>query len=124
MLQRILHTGVAVPKLSQAIDFYKSLGFEVNRQFHKPDLDADIAMMVKGEATYEIFQFNNSSHPQVEFIRNHIAVYSDDLENDVEKLVSQGYKLTVPITEGVVYKYAFLRDSAGTNYEIATEKPA
>lgn len=106
----------------EAITFYENLGFELSKQFHKPGLDAEVDMMTKGEATYEIFQFNQTDNPEVQFIRNHIAIYSDDLENDVKKLVDQRYKITVPITDGVVFRYAFLQDSVGVNYEVATEK--
>jgi hypothetical protein len=46
----------------------------------------------------------------------------NDIEADVEHLVSKGYKLRIPITEGVVFRYAFVQDIAGQSYEIATEK--
>lgn len=122
MIKRILHTGTAVPDIDEAVKFYESLGFEAAQRFHKPDLDAEVAMMVQGEACYEIFQFNNPDHPQVPFIRTHIALYSDSLETDVDAFIKQGYKLTIPITEGVIYRFAYLQDASGINYEIATEK--
>lgn len=122
MLKRLLHTGLAVPELDAAIKLYESLGFTNVKRFHKPDLDADVAMVSRGEATYELFEFHNPEHPQVEFIRNHIAIYSDSIEADVEALLNQGYKLTIPITEGIVFRFAYVQDKAGTNYEIATEK--
>lgn len=122
MLKRILHTGIATTDLEKAISLYKTLGFEVSKKFHKPDLNADIAMMVNGETTYELFQFNDPDHPQIQFIRSHVAIYSDALEEDVDRLVKQGYKLVIPVTEGIIFRYAFVQDSSGTNYEIATEK--
>lgn len=122
MLKRVLHTGIAVPGLPAALELYRSFGFETVKEFRKPDLDADVAMVAKDGATLELFQFNDPDHPQVRFIRNHIALYSDALEEDVQQLIEQGYKLTIPITEGVVFRYAFLQDAAGTNYEIATDK--
>lgn len=122
VLKKVLHTGLAVPKLKTAVELYQSLGFEVAKKFHKPDLDADIAMVSKGQTTFELFQFNNPNHPQIEFIRNHIAIYSDAIEEDISKLLTQGYKLTIPITEGMVFRFAYVQDTSGTNYEIATEK--
>ena len=122
MLKHILHTGVAVPDLDKAIKLYQSLGFGITKQFHKDDINADVAMLIKGEATYELFQFYNPDHPQVEFIRSHIAIYSDSLEQDIDMLLSQGYKLVIPITEGVIFRFAYVQDSVGINYEIATEK--
>jgi catechol 2,3-dioxygenase-like lactoylglutathione lyase family enzyme len=122
VLKKILHTGVAVPNLQNTIQLYKSLGFEVAKEFHKSDIEADVAMVEKGETTFELFQFNNPNHPQVQFIRNHIAIYSDDIEKDVSSLVELGYTLTIPITEGMVFRFAYVQDQSGTNYEIATEK--
>lgn len=124
MLKNILHTGIAVPDLDEAIKLYQSLGFQISKQFHKDDINADIVMLSKGEATYELFKFYNEKHPQVQFIRNHIAIYSDALEEDLNQLLSKGYKLVIPITEGVVFRYAYLQDAAGINYEIATSKEA
>ncbi len=122
MLKRILHTGLAVPNLQDAIKMYGSLGFQATKEFHKADLDADVAMVTKGETTFELFQFNNPDHPQVVFIRNHIAIYSDSIEEDVKTLLENGYRLTIPITEGMVFRFAYVQDSVGCNYEIATEK--
>jgi methylmalonyl-CoA/ethylmalonyl-CoA epimerase len=122
MLKRILHTGVAVPDLENAIKMYQILGFKVANRFSKPDLKAEVALLSKGETTFELFQFNDLSNPQVQFIRNHIAIYSDSIEEDVTNLLEQGYKLTIPITEGVIFRYAYVQDASGTNYEIATEK--
>jgi catechol 2,3-dioxygenase-like lactoylglutathione lyase family enzyme len=122
MLTKILHTGLAVPDLASSIEMYKSLGFEVVKNFNKPDIDADVALVSKGETTFELFEFHNPDHPQVEFIRNHIAIYSNSLEEDIDKLVGQGYRLVIPITEGVIFRFAYVQDMSGTNYEIATDK--
>lgn len=113
---------MSVEDLKKAVRLYESLGFEVVKKFHKIDLDADVAMVSKDGTTFELFQFNNHNHPQVEFIRSHVAIYSTDLEKDIAELQSQGYKLTIPITEGMIYRFAYLRDKAGANYEIATGK--
>lgn len=122
MLKKILHTGLAVNDLDSALKMYKLLGFEVAKRFHKPDINADVAMVEKGETVFELFEFHDQDHPQVEFIRNHVAIYSDAIEEDVDTLQKQGYRLTIPITEGIIFRFAFLQDEAGTNYEIATAK--
>lgn len=122
MLKRVLHTGLAVPNLPDAIQLYRSLGFEVVKEFHKPDLKADVAMVAKDETTFELFEFSDPGHPQVQFIRNHIAIYSDNLEEDIDMLIGKGYTLTIPITEGIVFRFAYVQDDSGTNYEIATDK--
>lgn len=122
MLKKILHTGLAVPNLSDSIDMYESVGFKVAKRFHKSDINADVAMVAKDETTFELFEFHNPDHPQVGFIRNHIAFYSDDIEKDVQELIGKGYRLTIPINEGMVFRFAYVQDKCGTNYEIATKK--
>ena len=122
MLTHVLHTGVEVADLAQAIDLYKGLGFEIVNQFDKPEPKAKVATVKKGDTAFELWQFEDKTHPQVAFIRNHIAMYSDDLDSDVQRLVTQWYALVIPITEGVIMRYAFVQDAAGTCYEIATEK--
>lgn len=120
MLKKILHTGVEVADLAKAIELYKSLGFVVAKQFEKPK--TKIAIVTKGETTFELLQFEANNSPQVAFIRNHVAFASDDLENDVQQFIDSGYKLVIPITEGTLVRYAYLQDAAGACYEIATEK--
>lgn len=122
MLKKVLHTGVEVADLTKAIELYKSLGFEVTKEFDKPEPKAKVAIVARGEASFELWQFEDKEHPQVAFIRNHVAIYSDDLENDVQRLVDSGHNLVIPVTEGVVLRYAFVQDAAGACYEIATEK--
>ena len=122
MLKYILHTGLAVPDLEQAIAMYQELGFKAAKRFHKPDLAADVAMMTKDDTTFELFEFHDPDHPQVKFIRNHIAIYSDALQEDIATLSQKGYKVTIPITEGIVFRFAYVQDAIGTNYEIATDK--
>jgi catechol 2,3-dioxygenase-like lactoylglutathione lyase family enzyme len=122
MLTTILHTGIAVADIDASIALYQSLGYELTKQFDKPEPAAKVASLKLGDVGIELWQFADMSHPQVEFIRNHVAIYSDDLAADVDMLVRQGYKLVIPITEGVILRYAFVQDPAGTCYEIATEK--
>jgi catechol 2,3-dioxygenase-like lactoylglutathione lyase family enzyme len=120
-LRKILHTGLAVDSLEDAIKMYEALGFKLMKKFSKPDLDAQGAIVQKGETAFELFQFNDLKHPEINFIRIHIAIYSDSLEKDVDQLTKQGFKVTIPITEGVIYRYAFVQDKSGVNYEIATD---
>jgi catechol 2,3-dioxygenase-like lactoylglutathione lyase family enzyme len=122
MLKRILHTGVAVESLDKTLALYESLGFEIANRFEKPEPRAQVATVKKGDTAFELWQFEDTAHPQVPFISNHVAIYSDDLENDVADFVRQGYTLVIPMTEGVVLRYAFVQDAAGMCYEIATEK--
>jgi lactoylglutathione lyase len=122
MLSRVLHTGVGVADLDKAVALYESLGFEVYNRFEKPEPKARVASVKKEETAFELWEFAEPGHPQVAFIRNHVAIYSDDLDADVQELVAQGYTLVIPVTEGVIMRYAFVQDAAGCCYEIATKK--
>lgn len=122
MLKRVLHTGASVADLDIAVALYKRLGFGVVNQFTKPEPKARVATVKHDETAFELWEFEDTTHPQVAFIRNHIAIYSDDLETDVGVLIAEGYKLVIPPTEGVIMRYAFVQDDAGCCYEIATQK--
>lgn len=122
MLKRVLHTGIRVENLNKAINLYESLGFKVANRFEKPEPNARVVTVQKGDTAFELWEFVDTEHPQVQYIQNHVAIFSDDLESDTEVMVKQGYKLVIPITEGVVLRYAFVQDKTGATYEIATTK--
>jgi catechol 2,3-dioxygenase-like lactoylglutathione lyase family enzyme len=122
MLKQVLHTGVAVADLAAAVELYTSLGFAVHNEFEKPEPKAHIITVKQGETAFELWQFEDLAHPLAAFIRNHVAIYSDDLEADVDAMVAKGYTLVIPVTEGVIMRYAFVADAAGCCYEIATKK--
>ena len=111
-----------VDDLEKSIKLYLQLGFKVVNRFEKPKPSAHVAVVQKDETAFELWQFNDATHPEVKIIQNHIAIYSDNLEKDVKELVNAGYKQVIPITEGVTLRYAFIQDRTGTNYEIASEK--
>ncbi|MBX6334577.1 VOC family protein [Candidatus Saccharibacteria bacterium] len=123
MLRGILHTGIEVEDLEQSVALYRSLGFQLEKEVERPELEARAATVAKDGVTFELWQFENKSRPEVAFIRNHIAIYSDDLDKDVKGLVDRGYKLVIPVTDGHVHRYAFVQDASGAFcYEIATDK--
>lgn len=122
MLTHVLHTGLEVASLTEAVELYKSLGFEVTHQFEKSEPSCKVAIVQKGDTAFELFQFDDPSHPGVPFLRHHVGFYSDDLEQDVQRFVEQGYKLVIPINEGMVYRFAYVQDRSGLCYEISTKK--
>lgn len=123
MITKVLHTGFMVDELQGAIDFYKKLGFSVIKQFDKPDPKAKAAHLEHADGSViELWDFADPTHPQVEFIKQHIAVESDDLQADIKAMVEAGGELVIPITQGVILKYAFIREVSGNCIEIATAK--
>jgi methylmalonyl-CoA/ethylmalonyl-CoA epimerase len=93
MLKRVLHTGVEVADLETAIALYESLGFIIHNRFEKPEPKARVATVKKGDTAFELWQFEDAKHPLAAFIRNHVALYSDDLDADVQQMMAKGYTL-------------------------------
>lgn len=122
MLTKVLHTGVRVEDVESATDLYVSLGFTIRNKFEKPEPKAQVITVEKDGAAFELWQFEDVDHPQVQFIQNHIALYSNDLTADVARFVNKGFKLVIPETDGVTLRYAFVQDSSGLTYEIGTDK--
>src|SRR5688572_5465735 len=110
MLKRVSHIGVEVADLNASVELYKSLGFEIANQYEKPEPKAKVVTVKKGDTAFELWCFEDKDHPQVAFIKGHTAFYSDDLEADVQAMIDRGYKLVIPITEGVIMRYAFVQD--------------
>jgi len=119
MIKGFMHVGFEVDDIDRALEFYKQLGFELKRQFDKPEPEAKAAHIANASGeTFELWQFIDKDHPQVEFIRQHIAFESDNLEEDIQNFVEQGCELVIPVTKGVTMTYAFVRDPSGNNIEI------
>ncbi|MCW1907921.1 MAG: VOC family protein [Candidatus Saccharibacteria bacterium] len=119
MITKFLHTAFTVNDLDAAIAQYASLGFKLQKQFEKPEPHAMVAHVANAEGiTFEIWQFIDSQHPQVEFIKRHIAFESDNLEVDLTKYKELGFEEVIPITQGVSMRYAFVRDQSGNCIEI------
>ncbi len=119
MIGKFLHVGFEVDNLEQSIAFYNKLGFEVKKQFDKPEPKAKAAHITNTDGTtFELWQFIDKNHPQVKYVRQHIAVESDNLESDIQELVNSGCELVIPITKGVTLTYAFVKDPSGNYIEV------
>jgi catechol 2,3-dioxygenase-like lactoylglutathione lyase family enzyme len=119
MIVKYLHTAFEVDDLDEAIVLYQSLGYSLKKRLEKPEPHAFFAHIVDPMGnTFEIWQFIDTAHPQVEFIRRHIAFESDDLVVDLSMLTAKGFTEVIPITKGVSMTYAFVRDPSGNYIEI------
>lgn len=124
MIMKFWHTGVTVKDLDKAIAEYELLGFEVTKKFEKPEPHANVAMIEHHNgSTLELWEWLDSKHPQVEYIKSHLAFMSDNLEEDIERLVKQGCEIVIPKTEGVLVLYSYVQDPSGNYIEVAQEKP-
>ncbi|HVX58371.1 MAG TPA: VOC family protein [Candidatus Saccharimonadales bacterium] len=123
MIKKFWHVGLTVKNLNEAIKYYKNLGFELVDEFEKPEPHAYAAEMKHANGSgIEIWQWLDESHPQVEFIKSHMAFVSDDQDADVQMLVDQGWEIVIPKTTGVKVTYVFLRDPSGNYVEVADIK--
>lgn len=117
MITRMHHFGMMTDDLEKEIALYEAFGFTVFKRFTKTGMSA--VMLFKGEAGIEFFKFDNPDGDQESMIKKHSAFVSDDLENDIQKYLEQGYKLAIPISEGTVVKrYAYIEDAVGNYIEL------
>lgn len=123
MIKKFWHTGVTVKDLDKAIAEYELLGFKVTKRFEKPEPHANAAIVEHHNgSSLELWEWLDTTHPQVEYIKSHLAFMSDNLEEDIEKLVKEGCEVVIPKTEGVLVLYSYVRDPSGNYVEIAQEK--
>jgi catechol 2,3-dioxygenase-like lactoylglutathione lyase family enzyme len=123
MIKKFWHVGLTVNNLDMGIAEYEKLGFELDHKFEKPEPKAHAAHMKHSNGSgIELWEWIDEGHPQVEFIRRHMAFESDDFDNDVKELLARGYELVIPKTPGVTVTYAFVKDKSGNFIEIAERK--
>ncbi|MDB5160818.1 MAG: hypothetical protein JWO96_198 [Candidatus Saccharibacteria bacterium] len=123
MIEKFWHVGVTVKDLDKSIDHYKKLGFAVVDKFEKGEPHAFAAELTHPNGSgLELWQWLDPDHPQVEFIKDHLAFVSSDQDADVQELVDQGWEIVIPKTTGVKVTYVFLRDPNGNYVEIADIK--
>lgn len=117
------HVGLSVDDLDKSISRYEGLGLKLVDKFEKDKPHALAALMIGTNGSgVELWQWLDESHPQVKFIKNHLAFLSDDPQTDVTKLEKQGCKIVIPETTGMLVTYTFLEDPDGTYIEIARAK--
>ena len=123
MIKKFWHVGLTVKNLDQAIEQYQKLGFELIDKFEKDEPHAYAAQLKHPSGSgIELWQWLDEKHPQVEFIKNHLAFVSDDINGDVKMLVDQGFEIVIPKTKGITVTYVFVRDPSGNYIEIAEVK--
>jgi predicted enzyme related to lactoylglutathione lyase len=123
MIKKFWHAGITVKNLDKAIAQYETLGFKLAKRFEKPEPHANAAIIEHSNGSaLELWEWIDYEHPQVEYIKSHLAFVSDNIEEDIEKLVKQGCEVVIPKTEGVLVFYSYVRDPSGNYIEIAQEK--
>ena len=123
MIKKFWHVGVSAKDLEKTIHEYEKLGFVLAERFDKPEPEAHVAQMDHPSGVgVEIWQWVDENHPQTEYIKDHVAFVSDDLDKDVEEFVADGCKIVIPRTQGIKVEYVFVKDPNGKYLEIVQEK--
>ncbi len=125
MIKKFWHVGLTVNNLEEGIAEYEKLGFTLADKgvLEKPEPKAHFAFLDHANGSgIELWEWLEKDHPQIEFIKRHMAFESDDFDNDLQKLTDEGYELVIPKTPGVTVTYAFIKDKSGNYIEIAERK--
>jgi methylmalonyl-CoA/ethylmalonyl-CoA epimerase len=126
------HAGVSVPNLDEAIAWYRDiLGFDVQRRFPLPPLNAEIAFMAKGPLNIELFQVAGAtplpagrSEPILDLQTHgtkHVAFHIADLDTFLEQVEKKGADVAMVVRD--MGTACFLRDCAGNLIEFVERWP-
>lgn len=117
MITGIHHIGLEVKDLDQALDFYQNMGFITKYRSTYKSIDALFAMVEKGNDRIELWQFNDQNQPLVSYIRHHVALLCDNIEEDIEMFVADGAKVAIPLRGGdpPITRFAYVQDK-GNNF--------
>lgn len=126
MILRLHHSGIRVDDLEKEVKFFEQQGFKILFRFELEVIGAKAVMLLKDGAGIELFQFDdsNSGHELAQKIHKHTAFQTDNIEEDVQKFLNDGYELALPISKGkVMKKFAYVKDKLG-NYIELCEPPS
>jgi catechol 2,3-dioxygenase-like lactoylglutathione lyase family enzyme len=97
MIKKFWHVGLSVDDLEEGIAEYEKLGFEVAKRFEKPEPKAHAVHMTHPNGSgVELWEWVEKDHPLIKVIERHIAFESDNLEDDLGRLIKDGYEIVIP----------------------------
>lgn len=139
-VERLVHIGIVVEDLRDAIDFFTELGLEldgegqvegewVDRVNGVDGVRAEMAMMntPDGDGTLELIRFSSPAGPEADFTApanapgiRHVLFRVDDLDDTVSRLQARGGELVGTVEEYAgIYRLCFMRGPAGIIIELA-----
>lgn len=98
-MKKLSHIGIAVKDLDKAIEFYKSLGLELESTEVVETQKVKVAFFPVGDARIELLAATDEDSPIAKFIEKkgegiqHIALSVDDLENELKVTEEKGIRL-------------------------------
>lgn len=128
MISKVLHVGISVYKMEEALDWYKkNLDFELVKDDYVPPLGARICFIRNGSFEIELFQYDEPKPlPEDRLTPNsdlqtvgtkHVAFEVPDMKAMKEKLVANGVDIAHEVMmEG--NNVMFIRDNSGVLIEL------
>lgn len=99
MIKKIDHVGIAVRNLDEAVKLWEALGLKVDEIEEVPEQKVRTAIFHVGESRIELLEATGEDSPIARFIAkrgegiHHIALGVDNIEEHLEKLKGQGFRL-------------------------------
>ena len=142
MILGLHHAAIAVDNIDDALSFYRDvLGFDVAMEADVPshiDVMADalgipdsgfkVRMIKKGNSCIELFEFSvaeegEDQRPANKLGITHIALASDDIEQDYNRLSEAGVTFNADLLGGAPGRFAYGRDPFGNIIELLEHNP-
>lgn len=95
---KVDHIGIAVPKMDEAVNAWRVLGFEVEAVHDVPTEKVRTAFLPVGESHLELLEPTDSSSVIARFLEkrsglHHVCVLVDDIDGALRHLKGQGVDL-------------------------------
>lgn len=99
MIKKIAHVGIATQSIAVTVEFYKSLGLEVDVVEAVKDQKVKVAVLKVGDSAVELIEPTDPDSPIQRFLEDrgegihHITFEVDDLEAQLVELKEKNIKL-------------------------------
>ncbi len=111
-MMKINHIGYAVKRIDRALKEFQKMGYEFGAVIADTDRNVKLAFGIKDGYRIELVSplDRGRESPVDQYLINavgtpyHICYESKDFENDIEKLLEQGYKLIISPKPAVAFE--------------------
>lgn len=99
MIKKISHVGIATQSIAVTVEFYKSLGLEVDVVEAVKEQKVKVAVLRVGDSALELIEPTEEDSPIQRFLENrgegihHITFEVDDLDKQLEELKEKNIRL-------------------------------
>lgn len=119
---KIHHNGMVVESIEDSKELFESFGFLTISRFEKDKPKMRAYKLRKNDQVIEIFRFEDENDPEVQIMKKHIGLLSDDFENDLDILLRNGFQVVISETKGTTVKrFLFLKDEKDNYFELFEE---